>query len=204
MKKVICLILSCLLLLSLSSCEIIDRFKGDMSKLSRDDNGNLLYDNNSYYRVDDYFEVRTITDDTVFELGWYSQFPFFPDMHYYAFDEENPLFIFCDNQVSSLYNKGLYIRSDYDIQSKMFTIKDTDIEISLVSVMTKSDVAVSSITHEKYMFFKMCLIDDPRIQIDLFGPYKLNDNWYLIYSGETYILSDEFVELLKENGIIDK
>ena len=204
MKKVICLILSCLLLLSLSSCAVIDRFKGDMSKLSNDDNGNLLYGGNSYYRVNDYFEVRTITDDTVVELGWYSQFPFFPDMHYYAFDEENPLFIFCDNQVSSLYNKGLYIRSDYDIQSKMFTIKDTDIEISLVSVMTKSDVAVSSITHEKYMSFKMCLIDDPRIQIDLSGPYKFNENWYFIHSGETYILSDEFVELLKENGIIDK
>ena len=204
MKKVICLILSCLLLLSLSSCAVIDRFKGDMSKLSNDDNGNLLYGGNGYYRVDDYFEVRTITDDTVVELGWYSQFPFFPDMHYYAFDEENPLFIFCDNQVSSLYNKGLYIRSDYDIQSKMFTIKDTDIEISLVSVMTKSDVAVSSITHEKYMSFKMCLIDDPRIQIDLSGPYKFNENWYFIHSGETYILSDEFVELLKENGIIDK
>ena len=204
MKKVICLILSCLLLLSLSSCAVIDRFKGDMSKLSNDDNGNLPYGGNSYYRVNDYFEVRTITDDTVVELGWYSQFPFFPDMHYYAFDEENPLFIFCDNQVSSLYCKGLYIRSDYDIQSKMFTIKDTDIEISLVSVMTKSDVAVSSITYEKYISFKMCLIDDPRIRIDLSGPYKLNDNWYFIYSGETYILSDELVELLKENGIIDK
>ena len=50
----------------------------------------------------------------------------------------------------------------------------------------------------------MCLIDDPRIQIYLSGPYKFNDNWYFIYSGETYILSDELVELLKENGIIDK
>ena len=204
MKKLICLVLLFMLLLSLSSCETIDRFNGNMSKLSRDDNGNLLYDDNSYYRVDDCFEVRTITDDTVVELGWYSQFPFFPDMHYYAFDEENPLFIFCDNKVSSLYSKGLYVRSDYDIQSKMFTIKDTDIEISLVSVMTKSDVAVSSITHEKYMSFKMCLIDDPRIQIDLFGPYKFNENWYFIHSGETYILSNELVELLKENGIIDK
>ena len=63
-----------------------------------------------------------------------------------------------------MYNKGLYVRSDYDIQSKIFTIKDTDIEISLSSVMRKSDVTVSSINYEKYKSFQMCLKDDPRIQ----------------------------------------
>lgn len=92
MKKLICLVLSCLLLFSLTSCAIIDRFKGDMSKLSYDDNHNLLYGDSRYYRTDDYFEVRTTADDTVVELGWYSQFPFFPDMYYYTFDEENPIF----------------------------------------------------------------------------------------------------------------
>ncbi len=196
--------MSCLLLFSLTSCAIIDRFKGDMSKLSYDDNDNLLYGGNSYYRVDGYFEVRTMADDTVVELGWYSQFPFFPNMHYYAFDEENPIFIFCDNGESSIYNKGLYVSSDYDIQSKMFTIKDTDIEIALSSVMIKSDVAVSSINHEKYTFFRMYLKDDPRIQMDISGPYRFDDNWYFIYSGETYILSNELVELLNEHGIINK
>ncbi len=204
MKKLICLVLSCLLLFSLTSCAIIDRFKGDMSKLSYDDNHNLLYGDSRYYRTDDYFEVRTTADDTVVELGWYSQFPFFPDMYYYTFDEENPIFFFCDNEESPLYNKGLYVRSDYDIQSKIFTIKDTDIEISLSSVMRKSDVTVSSINYEKYTSFQMCLKDDPRIQIDISGPYKFNDNWYFIYSGETYILSNELVELLEEHGIINK
>ena len=101
-----------------------------MSKLSYDDNHNLLYGDNRYYRTDNYFEVRTTADDTVVELGWYSQFPFFPDMYYYTFDEENPIFIFCDNEESSLYNKGLYVRSDYDIQSKIFTI-DNEIKITL-------------------------------------------------------------------------
>ena len=103
-----------------------------------------------------------------------------------------------------MYNKGLYVRSDYDIQSKIFTIKDTDIEISLSSVMRKSDVTVSSMNYEKYTSFQMCLKDDPRIQIDISGPYKFNDNWYFIYSGETYILSNELVELLEEHGIINK
>lgn len=101
-------------------------------------------------------------------------------------------------------DKSIYVRSDYDIQSKIFTIKDTDIEISLSSVMRKSDVTVSSINYEKYTSFQMCLKDDPRIQIDISGPYKFNDNWYFIYSGETYILSNDLVELLEEHGIINK
>ena len=170
MKRLICLVLSCLLLLSLTSCAIIDRFKGDMSKLSYDDNHNLLYDGNSYYRVDDYFKVCTTADDMVAELGWSSQFPFFPDMHYYAFDEENPIFIFCGNGESLPYDKGLYVRSDYDIQSKIFIIGNTGIEISLSSVMIKSNIAVSSLNYEKYTSFQMYLSDDPRIQIDISGP----------------------------------
>ena len=48
----------------------------------------------------------------------------------------------------------------------------------------------------------MYLKDDPRIQIDVSGPYKFNDNWYFIYSGETYVLSDEFVRILKDNYVI--
>lgn len=204
MKKLLCSFLCCLLLCSLISCEMIDRLKGDMSKISYDDNDNLLYGGNSYYRADHYFEVRTTADDAVVDLGWYSQFPFFPDMHFYAFDEEDPLFIFCDNSPSSIYNKGFLVRSDYDVQSKLLIIEDTDMEISLSSAMTKSDVAVSSISHEKYTYFRMYLKDDPRIQIDLSGPYSFNDNWYFIHSGETYILSNELVELLNECGIIKK
>ena len=48
MKKIIALSLCCILLFFLTSCAIINRFKGDMSKLSYDDNENLLYSENSY------------------------------------------------------------------------------------------------------------------------------------------------------------
>ncbi len=201
MKKLICLILICLLPISLTSCTSINRFKGDMSKLSYDDNDNLLYGENSYYRADDRFEVRTTSDDTVIDLGWYSQFPFFPDMHYYAFNE-NPLFIFCDNSESFVYNKGLYVKSNYDIYNKLFAIEDTNIEISLSSAMTISEVEVSSINHEASIYFQMYLKDDSRIQIHFSGPYEYNNNWYVIRSGEVWSLSNKFVEALKDNYII--
>ncbi|MBE6638709.1 MAG: hypothetical protein E7616_04545 [Ruminococcaceae bacterium] len=204
MKKLLCIIFSCVLLLSFTSCAFIDRLQGDMRQLDYDKEGNLLYSENAYYRVDDRFEVITGKNDRVVELGWQSQFPFFPDMHYYAFDEENPLFIFCDNGKSTVYNKGLYVRSDYDLYSEIYTVDNTDIEFSLSAAMTKSDVEVSKIDHEASMYLKMFLKDDPRIQIELAGPYQYNGNWYFIHTGETWIISDEFVAMLIEAYILKK
>ena len=117
MKKLLCIIFTCAILLSFSSCSLVERFAGDMSQLDYDEDHNLLYNGNVYYRADDRFGVRVRTgeNDKVIELGWQSQFPFFPDMHYYAFDEDNPLFIFCENGESTLYTKGVYVRADYDL-----------------------------------------------------------------------------------------
>ena len=202
MKKMLCILFSCVILLSFSSCSLVERFAGDMSQLEYDEDGNLLYNGNAYYRADDRFEVRTGENDKVIELGWQSQFPFFPDMHYYAFDEDNPLFIFCENGESTLYTKGVYVRSDYDLYTQVYAVENSNIEIPLVSAMTQSDVETTAIDHKTYIYLKMFLKDDPRIQIELSGPYQYNDNWYFIHMGETWIISDEFVAMLIDNNIV--
>ena len=127
---------------------------------------------------------------------------FFPDMHYYAFDEDNPLFIFCENGESTLYTKGVYVRSDYDLYTQVYTVENSNIEIPLVSAVTQSDVEATAIDHETYIYLKMFLKDDPRIQIELSGPYQYDDNWYFIHMGETWIISDEFVAMLIDNNIV--
>ena len=202
MKKLLWILFSCVILLSFSSCSLVERFAGDMSQLEYDEDGNLLYNGNVYYRADDRFGVRTGENDKVIELGWQSQFPFFPDMHYYAFDEDNPLFIFCENGESTLYTKGVYVRSDYDLYTQVYTVENSNIEIPLVSAMTQSDVETTAIDHKTYIYLKMFLKDDPRIQIELSGPYQYNDNWYFIHMGETWIISDEFVSMLIDNNIV--
>ena len=202
MKKMLCIIFSCVFLFSLTSCAFIDRLQGDMSQLDYNEEGNLLYNEITYYRADDRFEVITEDNDKVVELGWRSQFPFFPDMHYYAFDEDNPLFIFCENGESTLYTKGVYVRSDYDLYTQVYAVENSNIEIPLVSAMTQSDVEATAIDHETYIYLKMFLKDDPRIQIELSGPYQYNDNWYFIHMGETWIISDEFVAMLIDNNIV--
>ena len=202
MKKLLCILFSCVILLSFSSCSLVERFAGDMSQLEYDENGDLSYNGNVYYRADDRFEVRTDEGDKVIELGWRSQFPFFPDMHYYSFDEDNPLFIFCENGESTLYTKGVYVRSDYDLYTQVYAVENSNIEIPLVSAMTQSDVETTAIDHKTYIYLKMFLKDDPRIQIELSGPYQYNDNWYFIHMGETWIISDEFVAMLIDNNIV--
>ena len=202
MKKMLCIIFSYVLLLSFTSCTFIDRLQGGMSQLDYDEEGNLFYGENVYYRADDRFEVIIGESDRVVELGWQSQFPFFPDMHYYAFDEDNPLFIFCENGESTLYTKGVYVRSDYDLYNQVYTVDNSNIEISLVSAMTQSDIEVSAIDHETSIYLKMFLKDDPRIQMELAGPYQYDDNWYFIQTGETWIISDEFVAMLIDNNIV--
>ena len=204
MKKLLCIIFSCVFLFSLTSCAFIDRLQGDMSQLDYNEEGNLLYNEITYYRADDRFEVITEDNDKVVELGWRSQFPFFPDMHYYAFDEDNPLFIFCENGESTLYTKGVYVRSDYDLYNKVYTVENSNIEIPLVSAMTQSDVEATAIDQETYIYLKMFLKDDPRIQIELSGPYQYNDNWYFIHTGEAWLISDEFVAMLKANNILSE
>ena len=202
MKKLLCIIFSCVFLFSLTSCAFIDRLQGDMSQLDYNEEGNLLYNEITYYRADDRFEVITEDNDKVVELGWQSQFPFFPDMHYYAFDEDNPLFIFCENGESTLYTKGVYVRSDYDLYTQVYTVENSNIEIPLVSAVTQSDVEATAIDHETYIYLRMFLKDDPRIQIELSGPYQYGDNWYFIHMGETWIISDEFVAMLIDNNIV--
>ena len=204
MKKLLCIIFTCAILLSFSSCSLVERFAGDMSQLDYDEDHNLLYNDNAYYRADDRFEVRTGEDDKVIELGWQSQFPFFPDMHYYAFDEEDPLFIFCDNGESTLYNKGLYVRSDYDFYNEVYAVENTDIEIALSAAMTKSNVAVSAINHEASLYLKMFLKDNSNVQIEMAGPYQYDDNWYFIHTGETWLISDELTTMLKANNMLSE
>lgn len=200
-KRIVAFLLILTTLFALTSCSFADRLKGDMSKLGQDEDKNLLYNDNTYYNADPRFVVVTDTPDETVELGWYSQFPFFPDMHYFAFEEENPTFIFCQNGKSTVYNKGLYVKDGYDIENALFTVEGTDIVVTLSAAMTKSDIDVAELDMENHTDFTMCLNDDPRVQVYTFGPYKHTQSgeWYFNCSGEAWLASDELVAKIFNN-----
>ena len=92
----------------------------------------------------------------------------------------------------------------YDLYTQVYAVENSNIEIPLVSAMTQSDVETTAIDHETYIYLKVFLKDDPRIQIELSGPYQYDDNWYFIHTGETWLISDEFVAMLKANNIVSE
>ena len=108
------------------------------------------------------------------------------------------MLIFCENGESTLYTKGVYVRADYDLYNQVYTVENSNIEIAPLSAMTESDVEASAIVCETSIYLKMFLKDDPRIQIELSGPYQYDDNWHFIHAGETWIISDEFVSILMD------
>ncbi len=182
---------------------ILDHIVNDMhGELAWIGDNNLSYHEQTYYRTDLRFQVRTDNYEEIFELGW--QRPvLFPDIHYYAFNNENPPFIFSDNSKSASFNKGLWVRENYDLYGALYTVEDSNIEITLTDAMTKSAVEVSMIDTTVFRSLYLYLKDDPRIEVYLSGPYELNDNWYVVKMGECWLLSEEFVGQLKAEGVIN-
>lgn len=166
----------------------------------------LTYGGNTYHSADDRFDVVANKEDTVIQLGWHYNFPF-PTMHYHAFEKEAPLFIFCDNgEGLTTYNKGLYVKDGFDLGKAVFTVGDTDIEISMQEALLVTDLSAeeidTTIDTAGLRFLYLYLKDDARIRASFSGPYLYNDAWYVIEGAEVYRLSDAFASALLENNLL--
>lgn len=202
MKKSLCVIFSLILLLSLPSCASINPFASDMGDLSFDEDGVLLYHGNRYYQADDRFYVRTELIDAAIELGYSSNFPFFPNFYYYALEEETPLFIWGTGGYT------LYVREDYDLYGAIYCVEDTDIEIALCDAMTKFSLNYETTTSDdisRYRDMTFHLKEEPRIYVFVAGPYRHKKEygcWYFMCGGQAWRLSDALVAQLEANGIL--
>ena len=85
MKKLLCILFSCVILLSFSSCSLVERFAGDMSQLEYDEDCDLSYNGNVYYRADDRFEVRT--GEVICLLFFLFSFSFVSTLHICAYTD---------------------------------------------------------------------------------------------------------------------
>ncbi len=166
----------------------------------------LTYGGNTYHSVDDRFDVVVNKEDTVIQLGWHYNFPF-PNMHYHAFENDAPMFIFCDNgEGRTTYNKGLYVKDGFDLDSAMFIVGDTDIEVSMQEAILATTLSAeeidTSIDTSGLCFLYLYLKNDAHVRASFSGPYLHNDAWYVIENAEIYRLSEEFVSALKANNLI--
>ena len=202
MKKLVCVILIFSLLLTMSSCSFFDRFNSDLGDISFDEDRNLVYHRNTYYKTDLGFYVDYTEGDEPFDLGRSSGFPFFPDVHYYAFDEDTPLYIYHANYPWRCNGRQLYIRSDYDLQNAVFALDGTDEAVFLFSFLTKVEEPPAETDSRSYNHYRLYWQEDPRVYAELTGPCKQGDNWYLWKDKDYWLLSDSFVEILVDHGLI--
>lgn len=195
MRRIIAInLMICIMLFSLVSCTAYR----NITFIERNDEKYLLYQGNEYYES----SIFTTTEGNVLtnepnendvELGWYYSFPF--STRFYSDKSENPLYIYTTGS-----DRNFYLRQDYDYFTDTFVIENTNIQIVWEDIFG---------FEQSYFYFanpirvalhsKQC----PRISA-YFDLVSVGDQWYLSFIGSqtVWTLSDQFIKILLQNGII--
>lgn len=212
MKRVLVLILATFVLFILSSCGLDYRFSLDdelhnqIEYVSEDEaSAHIIYQGGKYlhvgstnlfsvdtYKVEDNY-YKSYDDDIL--LSWNgSRYVWYID-EYYSDTAEKPLFIYNERV------HDVFFHEDYDYLKDTFVIENTDDEIVYEKIFdTKQDsfnftnpvrVSMTSKLHSRIKTY---------VEIEF-----SNNQWYLTLpdSNDVWIASDEFINLLLENEIIE-
>ncbi len=195
LKRIISALLLFSICISLSSCALIEWMQGDMhGELEQVQTGILEYRGKKYYSAGGVLDRWKIEDDV--EIAWSYNFPFTWKFSYFAPTAEDPKYIFTGVH----YSDGVFLREDFDYKNQIFVLEGTDTEISLRSVFER----VSYTLPEDYIgnyAFKLYMKEDPRLFITCQCSWY-EGKWYCIRDDEFYLISDSFVEILKNKGVI--
>ena len=210
MKRLCMLAVIALLCVGLISCsyylyqsvsgEIIDPVEG-FSRGSEE--GTFLLGGKRYILIDEFsgdFEFY-ITDEDVF-LGATSNFPFFPNFHYYANAAEEADYIACGGSGNGIMTVA-YLREDlYPI---CYRLEDAAYEFDFSSAFVKTE----EVSYQKHIEGKeyhgtelrLCVKDYPKLKISIHIA-KINEKWYYVKHDEAFALSESFVNVLEENHLL--
>ena len=195
-------------MLTLTSCGLDYRYALDESLheqiepvLEEDGTINIIYKDTKYiysgepytFDVIEYKDVDgyTVVDDVLLSWNGYRYIWYIDE--YYSYTADNPVYI---------YNERLgylYFREDYDYKKDTFVVDGTNAKIvfeNTFEIEVNRDSFFSpircSIASEKY----------PEIKVYVELAY-IDDQWYVQFgSSRPCKASDEFIELLSDNGII--
>ena len=214
MKRLLTIAILILFCFSLTSCELFDAIKaakysitgeviereGDFSIGDKD--GICSYKGNEYILVEEINgECRIGIPKDYIALGRTSNFPIFPDTHYYTSPDENPKFV-C-GYIGGLMGTFVYLREDIYNNGIIYVLEDSSYEFEFSSVFFKTNKVNygDHVADKKYTDYKRVnfyIKDIPEIEAEK-EIYLIGNTWYCIEKGEAYQLSDEFSqELMKE------
>lgn len=208
-KRIVWLLVLSILLVSLTSCSLIDAvmFRQDMMEKHgdiydvidwyKDETGEyLIYQERYYRRTTDALYVDcfrgTAQEDDVL-ISWSDGLYFYD---YYADRAENPTYIYTPR------DSWVYVRSNYEYTEDTFTVEGTEIEFVMSEALISTSVAVYPIYYDAVkiaIYSKQC----PKLYIPLTLVCK-EGIWYAVGEDETtyFVLSEAFVVLLDQHGVI--
>lgn len=204
MCKKIALVIIFILCFSLISCGISSIYNLDYdlyekAKYVDEDEGeySLMYQDVKYYRADSSFlQVSTDMGDPKeddVEIGWEVRWPYVSV--FYADKMENPIFVYDPS------TNDLFLREDYDYRSDIFVLEGSENKILFSEMITDVEVEYDLFkSHQN----KIDLYSEkyPRLRMEFVLLYE-NDLWCVKGSNSVaYVITDSFVEILIENGII--
>lgn len=199
MKKVM---IVCLILLGLIVIGVVGNYTAheNVTFVHSDDGRYVLYQANEYYPAPFFTATKYLNtaNEGDVELGWYYSFPF--STRFYSYTSENPVYIYALQS-----GKGVYLKQGYDYKSDAYRIEDTSRTIVLSEAVTGADVkhdyamdGLGTIELNLYSESHPML----KLSVQLFSE---NNVWYAQLSKtEAYRISESFLDLLEETGVIEK
>ena len=208
MRKILWIVVLLCVCINLISCgalyhsitgEIID----PVGDFSRANDGTLLYDGNHYVLIEEFngdFQFDITEEDVL--LGRTSNFPFFPDYWYYANANEKADYIAGGNGSEGHF---VFLREDLYPSPLSYVLQDTSFEFDFSSAFIKTEEVSYEVLQksEEYdgAFIYFYVKDYPRLTVKL-AINKINEKWYLIDPEESFMLSEDFLNALTENGCL--
>ena len=137
--------------------------------------------------------------DGQMELDKFVNLPFSNFMRYHSYSGDAPVYIAAGYSSDDFL--WVYFREDYDPMTKTYTVFDTNIEFVFSEVFepVEWNETVAEIKNDQW--FSARLADYP--ELDIGGEMcSVDGTWYLIDSGNMWIVSGDFVQILIQEGVL--
>ncbi len=198
MKKNVAIMLLCIILLSFSSCKFYFENVSFVNKKEGSKSG-IIYQNKEY--SPSYMFTASKTPTNVYEddikIGMYYSFPF--TTYCYSYTDVDPIYIYSMVVVSQLY-----LREDYDYHSEIFLIEGTSDPFVFSEAFIGPSFEYSYSLQTGQRTIVLYAQEHPRLKSTLLLFSDSEKYWVVFPSNEAYLISPLFLDILEENGIIEK
>lgn len=161
------------------------------------DGTDLEYQGVTYVRAR--FSAASSDEEGQMELDRYINFPFSKHMFYHSYGTDAPVYIAEGYSLDRF--TWIYFREDYDLTAQVYTVDDTHVEFLFSDVFSPVEWDETISETEDHEELDIRLREHPEICFDV-DMRCVDGAWYMNNFEEMWTVSEEFVEILTEAGLI--